>query len=94
MILGICLLQYTAFDQLKQRIIQRQRRKNGGSAEDNSRVALSAFSAFLLGAISKSIATVLTYPLIRSVNLSWATEVYLGLTICCLTTNHHQTGVR
>ncbi|RLM97891.1 hypothetical protein C2845_PM06G22730 [Panicum miliaceum] len=58
-------IQYTAFDQLKQRIIQRQRRKNGGSAEDNSRVALSAFSAFLLGAISKSIATVLTYPLIR-----------------------------
>ncbi|KAF8719862.1 hypothetical protein HU200_024623 [Digitaria exilis] len=58
-------IQYTAFDQLKQRIIQRQRRKNGGSAEDNSRVALSAFSAFLLGAVSKSIATVLTYPLIR-----------------------------
>ncbi|CAL4900565.1 unnamed protein product [Urochloa decumbens] len=58
-------IQYTVFDQLKQRIIQRQRRKNGGSAEDNSRVALSAFSAFLLGAVSKSIATVLTYPLIR-----------------------------
>ncbi|KAF8765734.1 hypothetical protein HU200_008238 [Digitaria exilis] len=58
-------IQYTAFDQLKQRIIQRQRRKNGVSAEDNSRVALSAFSAFLLGAVSKSIATVLTYPLIR-----------------------------
>ncbi|RCV17863.1 hypothetical protein SEVIR_3G260700v4 [Setaria viridis] len=58
-------IQYTVFDQLKQRIIQRQRRKNGGSTEDNSRVALSAFSAFLLGAVSKSIATVLTYPLIR-----------------------------
>ncbi|XP_066362013.1 peroxisomal adenine nucleotide carrier 1-like [Miscanthus floridulus] len=58
-------IQYTVFDQLKQRIIQRQRRKNAGSAEDNSRVVLSAFSAFLLGAISKSIATVLTYPLIR-----------------------------
>ncbi|CAL4893388.1 unnamed protein product [Urochloa decumbens] len=58
-------IQYTVFDQLKQRIIQRQRRKNGGSAEDNSRVALSALSAFLLGAVSKSIATVLTYPLIR-----------------------------
>jgi len=58
-------IQYTVFDQLKQRIIQRQRRKNGGSADDNSRVALSAFSAFLLGAVSKSIATVLTYPLIR-----------------------------
>ena len=85
MIVGIFCVQYTVFDQLKQRIIQRQRRKNGGSADDNSRVALSAFSAFLLGAVSKSIATVLTYPLIRSVNFSWATEVYLGLTTCfCL----------
>jgi len=65
MIVGIFCVQYTVFDQLKQRIIQRQRRKNGGSADDNSRVALSAFSAFLLGAVSKSIATVLTYPLIR-----------------------------
>ena len=82
MIVGIFCVQYTVFDQLKQRIIQRQRRKNGGSADDNSRVALSAFSAFLLGAVSKSIATVLTYPLIRSVNFSWATEVYLGLTTC------------
>jgi hypothetical protein len=68
MIVGICLLQYTAFDQFKQRILHRQRRKNAGSAEDNSGVALSAFSAFLLGAVSKSIATVLTYPLIRFVN--------------------------
>ncbi|CAN6328384.1 unnamed protein product [Urochloa humidicola] len=58
-------IQYTVFDQLKQRIIQRQQSKNGGSADDKSRVALSAFSAFLLGAVSKSIATVLTYPLIR-----------------------------
>jgi len=58
-------IQYTAFDQFKQRILHRQRRKNAGSAEDNSGVALSAFSAFLLGAVSKSIATVLTYPLIR-----------------------------
>uniref|UniRef100_A0A804UBM0 Peroxisomal adenine nucleotide carrier 1 n=1 Tax=Zea mays TaxID=4577 RepID=A0A804UBM0_MAIZE len=58
-------IQYTAFDQLKKRIIQRQRRKNAASAEDNSIVSLSAFSAFLLGAVSKSIATVLTYPLIR-----------------------------
>jgi len=65
MIVGIFCVQYTVFDQLKQRIIQRQRRKNGGSADDNSQVALSAFSAFLLGAVSKSIATVLTYPLIR-----------------------------
>ncbi|KAG8068916.1 hypothetical protein GUJ93_ZPchr0005g15172 [Zizania palustris] len=32
---------------------------------NSSQVALSAFAAFLLGAISKSVATILTYPLIR-----------------------------
>uniref|UniRef100_A0ACD5U3X3 Uncharacterized protein n=1 Tax=Avena sativa TaxID=4498 RepID=A0ACD5U3X3_AVESA len=58
-------IQYTVFDQLKNRLIQRQKRKNAQSAGDPSPVALSAFSAFLLGAISKSVATILTYPLIR-----------------------------
>ncbi|KAL6610025.1 hypothetical protein ACP70R_039994 [Stipagrostis hirtigluma subsp. patula] len=58
-------IQYTVFDQLKQRLIQRRRHKNSESAEDSSRVALSALSAFVLGAISKSVATILTYPLIR-----------------------------
>ncbi|KAE8808579.1 peroxisomal adenine nucleotide carrier 1-like [Hordeum vulgare] len=58
-------IQYTVFDQLKQKLILRQTRKNAESASDSSPVALSAFSAFLLGAISKSVATILTYPLIR-----------------------------
>jgi hypothetical protein len=67
--LGISLLltsnpaiQYTVFDQLKQRLLKAKKNKaeNKASAE-----ALSAFSAFVLGAISKSIATVLTYPAIR-----------------------------
>ncbi|XP_047043146.1 peroxisomal adenine nucleotide carrier 2-like [Lolium rigidum] len=58
------LLQYTVFDQLKLKLIQRQKRK-AESAGDSSPVVLSAFSAFLLGAISKSVATILTYPLIR-----------------------------
>lgn len=58
-------IQYTVFDQLKQKLIQRQRHKNAESVGDSSPVALSAFSAFLLGAISKSVATILTYPLIR-----------------------------
>ncbi|KAE8793803.1 peroxisomal adenine nucleotide carrier 1-like [Hordeum vulgare] len=57
--------KYTVFDQLKQKLILRQTRKNAESASDSSPVALSAFSAFLLGAISKSVATILTYPLIR-----------------------------
>jgi hypothetical protein len=83
------LLQYTVFDQLKQKLILRQRRKNAESAGDSSPVALSAFSAFLLGAISKSVATILTYPLIRYVNLSLAGLVLSTFPLafacqCCL----------
>ncbi|KAL5566096.1 hypothetical protein UlMin_029260 [Ulmus minor] len=67
--LGISLLltsnpsiQYTVFDQLKQRLLKEKQktREKGLSPE-----ALSAFSAFVLGAVSKSIATFLTYPAIR-----------------------------
>ncbi|XP_062144061.1 peroxisomal adenine nucleotide carrier 1-like [Alnus glutinosa] len=67
--LGISLLltsnpaiQYTVFDQLKQRLLKGNRDKAGNSSSSE---ALSAFSAFLLGAISKSIATFMTYPAIR-----------------------------
>ncbi|OMO62505.1 hypothetical protein CCACVL1_22782 [Corchorus capsularis] len=67
--LGISLLltsnpaiQYTVFDQLKQRALeQKLKEANKGS----SPVVLSALTAFVLGAISKSIATFLTYPAIR-----------------------------
>ncbi|CAI9102238.1 OLC1v1000477C1 [Oldenlandia corymbosa var. corymbosa] len=66
--LGISLLltsnpaiQYTVFDQLKQRMLKSKQDQNGKGSQE----ALSAFSAFLLGALSKSIATVLTYPAIR-----------------------------
>ncbi|KAI3459364.1 hypothetical protein Pfo_016027 [Paulownia fortunei] len=68
--LGISLLltanpsiQYTAFDQLKQRLLKQQMRKKRGDV--TSAEALSAFSAFLLGAVSKCIATCVTYPAIR-----------------------------
>ncbi|KAK3033140.1 hypothetical protein RJ639_036324, partial [Escallonia herrerae] len=67
--LGISLLltsnpaiQYTVFDQLKQRLLKRKQNK---TEKGSSPEALSAFSAFVLGAVSKSIATVLTYPAIR-----------------------------
>ncbi|KAI7733182.1 hypothetical protein M8C21_005446, partial [Ambrosia artemisiifolia] len=67
--LGISLLltsnpaiQYTVFDQLKQKLLDRKLKKAGNGSSPES---LSAFSAFLLGAVSKSIATVLTYPAIR-----------------------------
>ncbi|ERN03098.1 hypothetical protein AMTRI_Chr02g220990 [Amborella trichopoda] len=69
--LGISLLltsnpsiQYTVFDQLKQRLLKGQQKTTVGTP-DSSPQSLSAFSAFLLGAISKSIATCLTYPAIR-----------------------------
>lgn len=67
--LGISLLltsnpaiQYTVFDQLKQRLLREKldKRDKGSSPE-----ALSAFTAFVLGAVSKSVATFLTYPAIR-----------------------------
>ncbi|PSS01454.1 Peroxisomal adenine nucleotide carrier 1 like [Actinidia chinensis var. chinensis] len=68
--LGISLLltanpsiQYTVFDQLKQRLLKGQLRMKKGT--ESSSVALSAFSAFMLGAVSKCVATCLTYPAIR-----------------------------
>ncbi|KAL2491890.1 Peroxisomal adenine nucleotide carrier 1 [Abeliophyllum distichum] len=66
--LGISLLltsnpavQYTVFDQLKDRLLKRNQKIEKGLSPE----VLSAFSAFVLGALSKSIATVLTYPAIR-----------------------------
>ncbi|KAK9083952.1 hypothetical protein Scep_030423 [Stephania cephalantha] len=68
--LGISLLltsnpaiQYTAFDQLKLRLLKEKQREREGSSP--SPESLSAFSAFVLGAVAKSIATCLTYPAIR-----------------------------
>lgn len=65
--LGISLLltanpsiQYTVFDQLKLRLLTGQL----GNAKSSPQ-ALSAFSAFVLGAVSKCVATCLTYPAIR-----------------------------
>lgn len=56
-------IQYTVFDQLKQRLMKKQ--QSTKSASGSSPESLSAFSAFLLGAVSKSLATIITYPLIR-----------------------------
>ncbi|XP_022959385.1 peroxisomal adenine nucleotide carrier 1-like [Cucurbita moschata] len=68
--LGISLLltsnpsiQYTVFDQLKQRLLRTQLTRASGI--ESSPEALSAFSAFVLGALSKCVATILTYPAIR-----------------------------
>ncbi|KAH7522355.1 hypothetical protein FEM48_Zijuj07G0129600 [Ziziphus jujuba var. spinosa] len=68
--LGISLLltsnpsiQYTVFDQLKQRQLKGKLSRKTGT--ESSPAALSAFSAFMLGAVSKCVATILTYPAIR-----------------------------
>jgi len=50
------------FDQLKQNLLEKGKAK---SNKDSSPVVLSAFMAFVLGAVSKSAATVITYPAIR-----------------------------
>ncbi|CAA6654153.1 unnamed protein product [Spirodela intermedia] len=70
--LGISLLltsnpaiQYTVFDQLKLRLLKGRPGDKAGSTAEASPETLSAFSAFVLGAVSKSIATILTYPAIR-----------------------------
>ncbi|CDY19725.1 BnaA09g03780D [Brassica napus] len=55
-------IQYTVFDQLKQNLVEKRKAK---AKKDSSPVVISSFMAFLLGAISKSAATVITYPLIR-----------------------------
>lgn len=60
-------MQYTVFDQLKLRVLKGQQRNNKGA--ESSLQALSAFSAFMLGAVSKCVATCLTYPAIRSIFL-------------------------
>ncbi|TXG57606.1 hypothetical protein EZV62_015435 [Acer yangbiense] len=51
-------IQCTVFDQLKRRLLKEKQDEAGKGA---SPVALSAFTAFVLGAVSKSIATFLTY---------------------------------
>ncbi|XP_014524183.1 peroxisomal adenine nucleotide carrier 1 [Vigna radiata var. radiata] len=56
-------IQYTAYDQLKQRILKGNISNRTGTK--SSPEALSAFSAFVLGAVSKCAATCLTYPAIR-----------------------------
>lgn len=56
-------IQYTVFDQLKQKMLKGKMRKKRDS--ESSPEALSAFSAFVLGAVSKCIATCVTYPAVR-----------------------------
>ncbi|WJX21042.1 NAD(+) salvage pathway protein [Trifolium repens] len=56
-------IQYTAFDQLKHRLLKGKMSKKTDTK--SSPESLSAFSAFMLGAVSKCAATCLTYPAIR-----------------------------
>ncbi|EFJ21648.1 hypothetical protein SELMODRAFT_82841 [Selaginella moellendorffii] len=57
-------IQYTVFEQLKGLLVKRHR-KSRAENSDSSPLVISAFSAFLLGALSKTAATIITYPAIR-----------------------------
>lgn len=62
-------IQYTVFEQLKERLLRLQRKEQAMAASATGAIAgpiaLTAFTAFLLGALSKTVATVVTYPAIR-----------------------------
>lgn len=64
-------IQYTVFEQLKYRLLKPTK---GVPDADAAPILLSAFSAFVLGALSKTVATILTYPAIRSKVLIQAAE--------------------
>ena len=51
------IIQYTAFERLKEWLIQRRKKLTGAT-----NVALGGFDFFLLGALSKLTATSITYP--------------------------------
>ena len=57
-------IQYAIFEQLKRIVIHRNNKRNL-LLNKKTNQNLSAFSAFLLGALSKSLSTFVTYPLIR-----------------------------
>lgn len=57
-------IQYTVYEQLKERILK-SRKSTISKSADASPLVLSALSAFLLGALSKTVATTITYPAIR-----------------------------
>ncbi|KAL5554419.1 hypothetical protein UlMin_041820 [Ulmus minor] len=61
--IDICMyLQYKFFDKLKQRLLKE---KHKTWEKSSSPETLFGFSAFVLGVVSKSIATFMTYPAIR-----------------------------
>eukprot|EP00250_Pteridium_aquilinum_P024454 c290_g1_i1 orf=234-1226(+) len=73
-------VQYTVFEQLKNRLIAKHRAESAamGHLDGASPVVLSAFAAFLLGALSKTVATVVTYPAIRCKILLQVAELQNG----------------
>ncbi|KAH8960960.1 hypothetical protein BDL97_05G025100 [Sphagnum fallax] len=70
-------IQYTVFEQLKEHLLQPKVNAavvDKGQAKIPSPILLSAFQAFLVGAISKTVATILTYPAIRTKVMLQAAE--------------------
>eukprot|EP00250_Pteridium_aquilinum_P012458 c20738_g1_i1 orf=216-1205(-) len=61
-------IQYTVYEQLKGRLLRSDKLKaarENRNSSDASPLVLSALTAFLLGAFSKTVATFITYPAIR-----------------------------
>jgi len=70
-------IQYTVFEQLKDHLIEGNAVAATVSTQKvvkRSPVVLSAFQAFLVGALSKTVATILTYPAIRTKVMLQAAE--------------------
>lgn len=59
-------IQYTAFEQLRQRLMMALNIRAQRRGVLKPVVELSTFDAFMLGAASKAVATLLTYPLVRA----------------------------
>ena len=59
-------IQYTVFEQLRQRLMTVLNARAQGRGDSKRVVELSTFDAFLMGAASKAVATMITYPLVRA----------------------------
>lgn len=59
-------IQYTVFEQLRQRLMTLLNARAQGRGVSKRVVELSTFDAFILGAASKAVATMITYPLVRA----------------------------
>lgn len=70
-------INFTVFDKLKLRMQQWKTQRVSGGGDVKRLVALTMFEAFVIAAIAKAIATILTYPIIRAKVLMQAQKTHL-----------------